>query len=124
MIRTLSIALGGAAGAVLRYWLSTAVYQFAGRGFPNGTLVVNALGSFLMGLVYVLLMERMALGVEWRAALLIGLLGSFTTFAAFSIETVNLIEAGEQMKALANILISVEFGIAGCWLGIVAGRQI
>ncbi len=120
----LYIAVGGAAGAVLRYAVSSGVHHWLGRGFPYGTLAVNLSGSLLMGVVYVLLLERMDSNIAWRAGLIIGLLGAFTTFSTFSIETVNLIESGEQLKAMLNILFSVTLCITGCWLGIVLGRLI
>jgi CrcB protein len=120
----LFIAAGGATGALLRYWMSQSIHSFMGRGFPYGTLSVNLLGSLLMGLLYVFLIERMDVNPEWRAGLIIGLLGAFTTFSTFSIETLNLMEAGEQLKAGLNILFSVTFCIAGCWLGMIIGRQI
>ena len=124
MAQILFIAAGGATGALLRYWMSQGIHSFMGRGFPYGTLSVNLLGSLLMGLLYVFLIERMDVNPEWRAGLIIGLLGAFTTFSTFSIETLNLIEAGEQLKAGLNILFSVTFCIAGCWLGMIIGRQI
>lgn len=77
-----------------------------------------------MGLAYVFLVERMDVNPEWRAGLIIGLLGAFTTFSTFSIETLNLIEAGEQFKAGLNILFSVTLCITGCWFGMIIGRQI
>ncbi|RKZ37509.1 MAG: fluoride efflux transporter CrcB [Gammaproteobacteria bacterium] len=124
MTRTLSIALGGAFGAVFRYWLSIGVHALAGKGFPYGTLTVNVLGSLLMGVAYVFLVERMAVSVELRAALLIGLLGAFTTFSTFSIETINLLENGEQLKAAFNVFASVIFCVMACWFGLVLGRQL
>lgn len=124
MKQILAIALGGAAGALLRYWASTGVYALVGRGFPYGTLVVNVSGSLLMGLLYVLLVERLALSVEWRAALLIGALGAFTTFSTFSMETFALFEDGERLKALMNILLSVTLCLVAVWLGVVAGRRL
>lgn len=124
MLRIAFIAAGGATGALLRYWLSNGVHAFLGRGFPYGTLTANIIGSLIMGILYVFLYERMDVSAEWRAGLVIGVLGAFTTFSAFSIETVNLIEAGEQLKAGINILLSVSLCITGCWLGIVFGRQI
>jgi CrcB protein len=120
----MAIAAGGAAGALLRYWTSVGVHSLLGRGFPYGTLTVNVLGSLLMGFLYIFLVERMTLGVEWRAALLIGLLGAFTTFSTFSLETLNLFEQGEQLKALINILLSVTLCLVSTWLGILAGRQL
>lgn len=95
-----------------------------GRGFPYGTLVVNVVGSAFMGLLYVLLLERMTGSPELRAALLIGLLGSFTTFSTFSIETLNLIEQADYLKAGLNILLSVVACIGAAWLGLLVGRQL
>lgn len=124
MSQILFIAAGGAIGAVLRYLGSTAVYAWLGRGFPYGTLVVNVLGSLIMGILAILLIERLSTGPEFRALLLVGLLGSFTTFSTFSIETVYLIEQGALIRAGINILLSVLLCLAAAWLGIILGRQI
>jgi len=118
------IAAGGATGALMRYWMSNGIYALLGRGFPYGTLTVNVVGSLFMGFCYVFMIERMDISVEWRAGLLIGLLGAFTTFSTFSIETLNLLEAGEQLKAGLNILLSVTLCIVACWLGMIVGRNV
>jgi CrcB protein len=120
----LFIAAGGATGAVFRYLMSNGIHAMLGRGFPWGTLSVNISGSLVMGFLYVFMSERMDVSVEWRAGLLIGLLGAFTTFSTFSLETLNLIETGAQLKAVLNILLSVSLCIAGCWLGMIIGREI
>jgi len=124
MTQMLFIATGGAIGALLRFWLSGGVYNLLGREFPYGTLSVNVIGSLLMGVLYVMLYERMNVDPEWRAGILIGLLGAFTTFSTFSIETLNLLEAGEHIKAVSNILLSVSLCIIACWIGVVAARQL
>lgn len=124
MSQILFIAVGGAFGAVLRYLGSTAVYAWLGRGFPYGTLFVNVLGSLIMGVLAILLIERISTGPELRALLLIGLLGSFTTFSTFSIETLNLIEQGGLIKAGLNILLSVILCLAAAWVGTLIGRQL
>ena len=118
------IAVGGAFGAVLRYGTSLGVYSLLGRGFPYGTLFVNVSGSLLMGVLGVLLLERYDIDPEWRAAVLIGVLGSFTTFSTFSIETLNLLEQGDIMRAMMNIILSVLLCLAAVWLGVIIGRQI
>jgi CrcB protein len=120
----LAIALGGSIGAVLRYLASTGLHQLVGRAFPYGTLLVNVLGSLLMGFLYVLLVERLALSVEWRAVLLIGMLGAFTTFSTFSMETFALFEDGENIKALVNIILSVSLCLVAVWLGVATGRRL
>jgi len=122
--QALFIATGGAIGALLRFWLSTGVHALLGRGFPYGTLAVNVVGSLAIGWLYVMLIERMSAGPELRSLILVGLLGAFTTFSTFSIETLNLIEDGEQVKALMNILLSVSLCLAACWAGMIAGRQL
>ena len=124
MNQVLAIAGGGAVGAVLRYWLSSGVYTLTGRGFPYGTLVVNVLGSLVMGFLYIWLLERMPGGVALRAFLLVGLLGAFTTFSTFSLETLNLMEAGQIARALLNTLLSVVLCVAAAALGVMLARQI
>lgn len=124
MTNILYIASGGALGALLRYWMSSGVHLLMGKNFPYGTLSVNLTGSILIGFLYVLLFERVEASPEWRFALIIGLLGSFTTFSTFSIETLNLFQTGQQIKAVLNILLSVSLCLTGCWLGLLAGRQL
>ena len=120
----LMIAAGGAAGSLMRFLLSTGVHRLAGRDFPYGTLTVNVIGSLLIGILYIVLVERASLGAEWRALLLVGFLGAFTTFSTFSIETLNLLENGELIKAGANVLLSVVLCILAAWSGVIMGRQL
>ena len=118
------IAGGGAIGAVSRYGASLGIYSIFGRGFPYGTLFVNVAGSFLMGMLSIMLLERFNLGPEWRAAILVGFLGSFTTFSTFSIETLNLLEQGDINRALLNMSTSLVLCIAAVWFGVNIGRQL
>lgn len=124
MTQALAIAAGGAIGALLRYWTSVAVHSRLGAGFPYGTLVVNVLGSLLMGFLYIWFIDRLAVGPAMRAFLFIGLLGAFTTFSTFSIETLNLMEAGQPGKAVINVIVSVTVCVAAAGLGVLAARQL
>ena len=124
MSQLVYIAAGGALGAVMRYLTSTGIHALLGRGFPYGTLSVNILGSFAMGFLFIVMIERSSLGVEWRALILVGFLGAFTTFSTFSMETINLLEDGAVFKALMNVMVSVITCLLATWLGVIIGRQI
>lgn len=124
MTQLLAIAAGGSIGAVMRFIVSTGIYSWLGRGFPYGTLVVNVLGSLLMGLLYELFLQRLSVSPEVRAFLLVGFLGAFTTFSTFSIETVNLIEQGDLLKAMANVFVSVILCVLAAWIGLQIMRQL
>ncbi len=118
----LPIALGGAVGAILRYLASLGIHGLAGTGFPYGTLLVNVLGSFLIGVLYVVIIEAPAGFTHYRAPLIVGLLGAFTTFSAFSLETVHLLEGGEVVKAGLNVLFNVVLCLGACWGGLTLAR--
>ncbi len=125
MLKTLLlIAAGGAIGAVMRFLTQATVYEVTGRAFPYGTLTVNVLGSFLMGLLSIFLVEKFNLSAEWHLAILVGVLGSFTTFSTFSIETLVLFEQGDLFKAMTNILLSVTLCIVSVWVGAYLAKQI
>jgi CrcB protein len=124
MLQLVAIAGGGALGALARFWVSSGIYQLLGKSFPWGTLTVNVVGSFAMGFLLVLFLERLAAAPEWRAAVLVGFLGAFTTFSTFSIETLTLVEQGELTKALLNVLASVVLCVAACWLGLILARSL
>ncbi|MHB8471937.1 MAG: fluoride efflux transporter CrcB [Gammaproteobacteria bacterium] len=124
MNQFLAIALGGALGSMARYWMSNSVYTLLGRGFPYGTLAVNVLGCLLMGFLFVLFLERLSIDSVWRAGILVGVLGGFTTFSSFSIETFNLIAGGEIVKAGLNMAASLVLCITATWVGVIIGRQL
>ena len=125
MNQLISIALGGACGAVVRFLMSSGRYQGLGRGFPYGTLAVNVVGSFLIGLLTeALILQRIAIAVEYRAAILVGFIGAFTTFSTFSLETIYLLEQGSFGKAGLNILVSVLGCLLAVWVGLLLGRSL
>jgi len=121
--RVLAIALAGAFGAVARYGLSGLVQRFAGPRFPLGTLAVNVLGCFLLGLLATLSLERWSISPTTRAALLIGFLGAFTTFSTFSYETLALIREGAAWRAVLNIVLSVMVCLAAAWAGVALASR-
>lgn len=125
MNQLLAIALGGSFGAVFRFLVASGMSQWLGREFPYGTLAVNILGSFLLGLLTeALIVQRIAIAFEYRSAILVGFIGAFTTFSTFSLETLYLIEQGSLTKALGNIFISVSACILAVWLGLLCSRAL
>lgn len=123
MLQAIAIASGGAIGALMRFYATQAITIWLGKGFPYGTLFINVSGSLLMGLLYVVLTERLQISTELRAALLVGVIGAFTTFSTFSMETLKLLQDGALIKAGLNILLSVVLCIGAAWLGVILARQ-
>lgn len=117
----LGIAGCGAAGALARYALGAWLQEAANLRFPVGTLVINVLGSFLLGLLFAAA-DRLA--PEWRVAVGTGFLGAFTTFSTFSVDTVRLIGAGEPRLALLNAAGSLALGLLAAWGGLSLGAAL
>ena len=125
MNQLIAVAIGGSCGAVVRFLVSSGLYQWLGRGFPYGTLVVNVVGSFLIGLLTeALILQRVAISLEYRAAILVGFIGAFTTFSTFSLETIYLIEQGNLTKAALNVVVSVLGCLFAVWIGLLCGRTL
>ncbi len=116
------IALGGALGALGRFWAGHLVHLWLPRDFPWGTLTANLLGSMLIGLAFVLIVQRSELDAAWRMAVVVGFLGAFTTFSTFSLENVLMLQNGEWLRASLYMSLSLSGCIAGTWAGTIVGR--
>ncbi len=119
-----SIAIGGAIGSVLRYLVQAQSANWLGDEFPYGTMVVNVLGSLLMGFLSIVLVEGFSLPEEIRLAVLVGLLGGFTTFSAFSHETLGLIQQGNLVGAASNVIFSVVLCVIASLIGVTLARTL
>ena len=119
----LLIAVGGAAGSLLRYLIGGAVQRMSAGGFPVGTMFVNVSGCFLIG---VLLRQflNMQISPEWRAFLIVGFCGGFTTFSTFSAETLGLVEGGEYGRAASYVILSVALCLSATFAGMTAMKLI
>lgn len=117
------VAVGGAIGAMLRYCVYLSSVRLLGAGFPFGTMIVNVAGSFLMGIAAVILMQR-GQAATLAPFLMVGVLGGFTTFSAFSLDTLVLIEKGKLALASAYVFGSVGLSILALFLGLFLTRSI
>lgn len=123
MLNTLfTVALGGAIGASGRYFVNVTATRVIGHGYPAGTLIVNVLGSFLMGVLFVVLAKKG--GNVWAPFLMTGVLGGFTTFSAFSLDTLALFERGQVASAAGYVALSVGLSLAALVLGVYAARGV
>ena len=120
----LAIALGGSLGAVSRYWVSTTTYAWLGSGFPFGTLMVNVSGSLVMGFLAVILSEKIAVSEEVKFALLVGFLGSYTTFSTFALDGLQWLHNGAYLKVAMYVLLSVMGSLLGVWMGYLGARLL
>lgn len=120
----LLIAAGGAAGAVSRYLVDAFVSERFGGALPIGTLVVNLSGSFALGLLFALAIERAVLPAEIRGPVMIGFIGAYTTFSTLTLETWRLVEDGALLLGLANLAGSMMLGVVAVVAGLVIGRAI
>ena len=126
MQRVLLIGVGGFVGSILRYGLGTTVERWTGgpSPFPAGTVAVNLLGCVVIGLLAGIVEARGGISAELRALLFVGLLGGFTTFSAFGLETVELLRAGRGGVAVVNVLVQLVFGFVGVWGGLTMTRAL
>jgi len=117
MIRLLLIGLAGFVGTLGRYWLSGIVARRYGETFPLGTLTVNLLGCFVVGLLFYLMQERFLVNQNVRTVVLIGVLGGFTTFSSFGLQTFTLLQDNEIALAVLNVVASNVLGLLLVWAG-------
>ncbi len=120
----LAVMTGGAVGASLRYLVSGLVYQRLGTSFPYGTMAVNVVGCFLIGLVMSVTEDRFIINQNFRLFLTVGMFGGFTTFSTYSYESLVLLRDGQGVYAMMNLAGSVVAGLAAVYVGTVAGRIV
>ncbi|MDO8302947.1 MAG: fluoride efflux transporter CrcB [Sedimentisphaerales bacterium] len=123
ILKVLLIALGGAIGSVCRYGLGGLVYRLFGSVFPWGTAAVNIVGSLIIGFLWAMF-ERAAIGPNMRMFVFIGILGGFTTFSSYTLETFNLLHAGETRLAITNMFVSNIVGVAAVFIGFAIFRYM
>ena len=124
MQKTIFIALAGLVGTLIRYGLASFVARQYGENFPWGTLIVNLIGSFLAGALYHLAEERLLISPALRTIILIGLLGGFTTFSSYGLQTFTLLRDGQLGLATLNVALSNVLGLFMVWTGYVAFKLV
>lgn len=120
----LAIALGGALGSVSRFAVVSYLTPLFNYRFPFGTFAVNVIGSLLIGIAYVILIEKMAASSEWRLFFITGVLGGFTTFSAFSLELLQLWQGGHLLSAFVYALSSVAICLLMVFIGVLLAQKI
>jgi CrcB protein len=120
----IAIAVGGTLGCWARYGMTNLVQAIYGRDFPYATLSINVLGSFLMGFLFIETLERLTISPALRTGVLTGLLGGFTTFSTFSMESILLVEQGEGVKAAFYLMLSITLGLLAAFGGAYVARNL
>jgi CrcB protein len=115
----LAVAAGGAIGSLARFWLAAAMTALTGPRFPWGTLLINVAGSAIIGIVAAVTLHpaRIAMHPDLRVFLMVGICGGFTTFSAFSLQTLELVRSGHWLEVAGNIVLSVVLCLAAVWAG-------
>ena len=124
MVNLSLVFVGGGIGAVARYWMQGFVYRFMSGIFPYGTIAVNVLGCFIIGLLMTGMEERFMVNPSLRIFITVGILGGFTTFSSFSFETIALFQDGEVFFGMLNIVASVVICLSATYIGVFTGKLI
>lgn len=124
MLKLLAVAVGGSIGATTRYVVSTWAAERFGTGFPYGTLIVNVVGCFIIGVFMVATTEKFIINPYWRLIVTVGFVGGLTTFSSFSYETFQLLEDSGLTLVMYNILSNLVFGFVATWLGMATMRLL
>lgn len=123
MSKYVLVMLGGALGAGSRFAIGSLVARFYTAVFPLGTFLINISGSFLIGVLMMLFLQRPAISTSWRLFLVTGILGGYTTFSSFEWETLFAIRSGAGLVAIAYVLLSVALGLVAAWLGVMLATR-
>jgi CrcB protein len=124
MLRIIAVAIGGSIGSTARYLVSVWAAERFGADFPYGTLIVNVVGCFIIGIFMTLTTERFIVNPYWRLLITVGFVGGLTTFSSFSYETFRVLEDSNMIMALYNIGLNLLLGFAATWIGIGVARLI
>ncbi len=124
MTKYLMVAIGGALGSILRFWVGTYISNRIATRFLAGTFVVNMTACFLIGFVITVLAEKSSWNPNWRYLIPIGFIGGYSTFSTFEYETFRVFQEGDFLIAGLNVVLSVVVGFVSVWVGVITGRMI
>ncbi|HEX8709607.1 MAG TPA: fluoride efflux transporter CrcB [Pyrinomonadaceae bacterium] len=124
LAKYLAVGIGGAMGAMFRYYLGGSVLSRVAAPFPTATFVINVSGSFIIGFFLTLVTERISINPHWKLAVAVGFVGAYTTFSTFEYETARLVEEKGYVLALLNVVLSFAVGFAAVWAGIITARKL
>jgi len=117
-----SIGVGATVGASCRYYIGVLSIQYLGKAFPYGTLISNVIGSFIAGILVVVILEKLLLSETYRLMLLVGLTGSLTTMSTLSFESLEMLSGGRYGQALLNILLNIGLSLLAAGLGVLLAK--